>query len=211
VVLFPLLAEWGINVTPLRSINSASDAIEAAGKKQIVLKADTPRLVHKSDAGGVILNVTAFNAADSFERLRRALDPSVGDLPGEGIVAAPMLLDGIEFYVGAKYDEGFGSIVACGMGGRFLEILGNISLLIAPFSKEDAVAAIERSGALKFLSGFRGGPIADVDGLASIMVRVGLFALALGPKLQVLDLNPVIVTHEQRSGCAADARLILQG
>jgi hypothetical protein len=97
------------------------------------------------------------------------------------------------------------------MGGRLLEVLGQTSPLVWPFSKADVVRAIEASGSNPFLNGFRGGPLADLDALVSLVVQVGDYALSLGDALDVLDLNPVIITRDRPGGCIADARLILKG
>src|SRR5690606_12704099 len=96
-----------------------------------------------------------------------------------------------------------------GLGGRTLELFQQTASVIAPFDKAQALDAIERSGALKLLEGFRGGPKADVGALAELMVKVGDLAVGLGERLNVLDLNPVIVSKQRPKGCIADARLIL--
>jgi hypothetical protein len=91
-----------------------------------------------------------------------------------------------------------------------LEIMGKTAMLIAPFSKEDACDAIARSGAIPLLSGYRGGVNADLDGLAALAVKVCAFARALGPRVEILDLNPVIINGQFRAGCVADARLFMK-
>jgi hypothetical protein len=80
---------------------------------------------------------------------------------------------------------------------------------VAPFDEADALEAIERSGARPFLNGFRGGPKADLDELAKLIVRVGGIAAAIGKRLEVLELNPVIVNNRHPGGVIADARLLL--
>ncbi len=208
---FALLARHGIPATPVRPVTSAQDAKDAATAlaRPAVMKIDSPRLLHKSDAGGVVLGVSPDNAAAHFAALREVLARLDGDAAAnEGIVIAPQLDAGVEFYIGAKQDTTFGPVVACGMGGRMLEILGRTALLIPPFNDAQARDAIERSGATPFLSGFRGGPVADLAGLARLIVRVGELAAGLGDRLEVLDLNPVFVTREDPAGCVADVRLI---
>jgi acyl-CoA synthetase (NDP forming) len=210
---FALLQRQGITATPVTPVATAAEAETAADRfgSPVVMKVDTPRLVHKSDAGGVVLGVTTADAAACFAGLHEVLQAhDGGTLPGEGIIVAPQLSGGIEFYVGAKRDATFGPVVACGMGGRLLEILGRTALLVAPFDEQQALAAIERSGAVPFLSGFRGGAVADLAGLARLVMRVGALAMAIGDRLEVLDLNPVIVTRDYPSGCVADVRLILR-
>ncbi len=210
---FALLERRGIAAAKVRRVASAAEAEKAAADMggPMVMKVDTPRIVHKSDVGGVALGVTASDAAQRFEALQGVIRAQAGKaVEGEGVVAMPMLAQGVEFYIGAHNDESFGPVVACGIGGRFLEILGKTALLVAPFDEAEALDAIERSGAKPFLDGFRGGPKADLKSLAAMMVKVGDLALALGDRLQVLDLNPVIVNEKAPGGSVADARLILK-
>jgi acyl-CoA synthetase (NDP forming) len=210
--LFPLLAEYGIPVTACRGATTPEQAAAAAAAigGKVVMKIDTGRVIHKSDVGGVALNVGAAEAAAQFERIVAALTPSVGSLPGEGVFVAEMLDGGTEVYIGAKYDEAFGAVILFGAGGRMVELLGQPAMLIAPFSEAQAAAAIGRSSAVKLLGGYRGAASADLGALAKLLVRVGDFAAGLGARLDILDLNPVIVNASRPGGCVADARLILK-
>lgn len=208
---FAWLGEHGLPVPRTASAEdagSARSAVAAIGA-QAVMKIDTPRVVHKSDIGGVALGVTQANAGETFERLKACVTPPIGSVAGEAVFVSEQLEQGVEFYVGAKRDDTFGTVVVVGMGGRLLERLEQTALLVAPFSKADALDAIERSGAARFLDGFRGGPVADLDALADLVVKVGVVASGLGDTLEVLDLNPVIISHKHKGGCIADARLIL--
>ena len=210
--LFPWLAAQGIAVTPVVGVASAAEASAAATRLGVpaVMKIDTPRVVHKSDIGGVALGVTSATAAAKFEALKACVTPPIGAVAGESVILAPMVANGVEFYIGAKRDQSFGTVVVLGLGGRLLEILGRTALLVAPFDKAMVRRAIAESGAEKLLAGFRGGPRADLDRLAEMVMAVGSIAMALGDRLEVLDLNPVIVTNEQPGGIVADARLILR-
>lgn len=210
---FAWLAQHGIPASPAQRVDSAgaaSGAVAALGVTA-VMKINSPRLIHKSDVGGVVLGISVDNAAAHFAALSRVLAALDGPpAPGERVIVAPQIENGVEFYIGAKPDANFGAVVACGMGGRMLDILGRTALLIAPFSIAQALDAIERSGALPFLSGFRGGPRADLEGLARLLVQVGDLVTTLGDRLNVLDLNPVIVAPDCTGGRVADVRLILR-
>jgi hypothetical protein len=173
------------------------------------MKIDTGRVVHKSDVGGVALDVTPKNAAETYDKLVACIDPPVGFLPGEGIVAAAQIESGIEIYIGAKQDESFGAVIVFGLGGRWLELLDRTAMLVAPFDEAGAIEAIKRSGARPFLDGFRGGPRADFDIIAKMILRLGEIACAIGDRLEVLELNPVIVNSHHPGGVIADARLLL--
>jgi hypothetical protein len=157
----------------------------------------------------VALDVTPENAAQTCEKLLNCLDPPLGSFPGEGIVAAKQIEGGVEVYIGTKQDESFGCVVVFGLGGRLLETLNRNAMLVVPFDQSDALEAIERSGAHPFLNGFRGGPTADFVELARMMVSVGQIAVSIGDRLEVLDLNPVIVNARYPGGIIADARLLL--
>lgn len=209
--LFPALAKVGVPVTEVFAVTDEAKAECAVDDLGLaVMKIDTARVVHKSDIGGVALGVTSDRAAQTYIDLIKCISPPVGSAAGEGVIVAEQLSNGVEFYIGAKLDETFGPVVVCGIGGRMLELLGRTALLVTPFDKGDALDAIARSGALPFLSGYRGGPVADLDGLAETVVKVGQIAQSIGDRLDVLDLNPVIVTADRPAGVVADARLILR-
>ncbi len=211
VELFDYLAENGLATATMRRVGSKTEAEQAARElgPPVVMKIDTARVVHKSDIGGVALDVTPENAAHTYEKLLNCLNPPLGSFPGEGIVAAKQVESGLEVYIGAKQDESFGCVVVFGLGGRLLELLNRNTMLVVPFDQSDALEAIERSGVHPFLNGFRGGPVADFAELARIMVRVGQIAASIGDRLEVLDLNPVIVNARYPGGIIADARLLL--
>lgn len=211
VELFKVLADAGLPAPPIRRVGNRADAERIARDLggRIVMKIDSARVVHKSDVGGVALGVTPEFAAETYDSLMTCLDPPIGSSPGEGIVAAAQIETGVEIYAGAKRDESFGVVVAFGLGGRLLEILDRSALLVAPFDEADALEAIERSGVRPFLDGFRGGPKADFDALAKMIVRVGELTVSAGDRLEVLELNPVIVNTQYPGGVVADARLLL--
>jgi acetate---CoA ligase (ADP-forming) len=209
--LFAFLARVGLPappVVPLESKERAESAARDLGPR-VVMKIETGRVVHKSDVGGVVLDVTPEIAAATYDKLLACLDPPVGTLPGEGIIAAAQVDSGVEVFVGAKRDESFGFVVVFGLGGRLLEILDRHAMLVPPFDQDDALEAIERSGAGRFLNGFRGGPKADFEKLAKMVVRVGRLAAAIGHRLEVFEVNPVIVNDRYPGGVIADARLLL--
>lgn len=210
--LFGLLDQAGLPVTRNGIARTPAEAerLAAAIGRQVVMKIDSSRVVHKSDVGGVALGVTATTAAAEFDRLVDVIAPPIGTEPGEAILVAEQLPAGVEFYIGAKRDATFGTVLVLGMGGRLLEILGRTSPLVMPFGETEAIDAIRKSGATVFLNGFRGGPKANFQALASLAVKVGAYAASLGDALDVLDLNPVIITKDHPGGCIADARLILR-
>ncbi len=211
VDLFRHLAESGLPAPAMRRVEGRAEAervVRDLGSR-VVMKIDSGRVIHKSDVGGVALGVTPELAAQTYDRLVARLDPPVGAFPGEGIVAAAQIESGVEIYAGAKQDESFGVVVVFGLGGRLLELLDRNAMLVTPFDESDALDAIERSGVRPFLDGFRGGPKADFEALAKMIVRVGEVAVAIGKRLEVLELNPVIINARYPGGILADARVLL--
>lgn len=209
-VLFPWLASAGLPVTALSSVTATEAPAAVAALGTAVMKIDTPRVVHKSDVGGVALNVTPERAAATHARLTDALSPPLGVQSGEGVVIAEQVAPGTELYLGAKHDAAFGTVVLCGLGGRMLEIIDRTAVLVTPFDRLDALEALDRCGAATILRGYRGAVEADLDALADLILTFGSLARGLGADLEALDLNPVIVNGSHPGGRIADARLILK-
>jgi acyl-CoA synthetase (NDP forming) len=209
--LFPYLAAVGLPAPPMRRVAGKAEAEQAARDlgPTVVMKIDTARVVHKSEGGGVALGVTPKAAAQTYDQLLNCLDPPLGAFPGEGVVVSPQIDGGIEVFIGVKPDESFGFVVVFGLGGRLLEILDRNAMLVPPFDQVDALELIERSGVRPLLDGFRGGPKADLYQLANLILRVGRLAEAIGDRLEVLELNPIIVNGRHPGGIIADARLLL--
>jgi hypothetical protein len=195
----------------MRRVAGRAEAEQAARDlgSPVVMKIDTARVVHKSDVGGVALGVTPETAAQTYDHLLACLDPPLGTFPGEAVVVSPQIDSGIVVFVGVKPDESFGFVIVFGLGGRLLEILDRSAMLVPPFDQPDALDLIERSGVRPLLDGFRGGPKANFDQLAEMILRVGRLAAAIGNRLEVLELNPVIVNPRHPGGLIADARLLL--
>ncbi len=210
--LFPYLADVGLPAPPMRRVRSKAEAEQAARDlgPRVVMKIDTARVVHKSDVGGVALGVTAGDGGADLRPSPGLSRPTVRNLsPAKGW-SLPLRLDsGIEVFIGAKQDESFGFVVVFGLGGRLLEILDRNAMLVPPFDQRTLLKLIERSGVRPLLDGFRGGPKADFDQLANLILRVGRLAAAIGNRLEVLELNPVIVNARHPGGIIADARLLL--
>lgn len=205
-----LLADHGIPATPLHVVASAAQAVETARQigGRVVMKIDSPELIHKSDSGGVVLDIVSReDAVEAYERLHA--HPGLRNREAR-LLMGQQLDRGIELYIGAKWDRTFGAIVVFGLGGRLVEVLGKTALAIAPLDRVAARDLIDRSGVATLLGGFRGAAAADLDVLGDTLMRVGALALAFGERLEALDLNPVIVNETRRGGCAVDARILLR-
>ena len=208
-----LLAGCGIPVPTEIVAVSEEEAVRAAEKIgfPVVMKIESADILHKTDAGGVVLNVTD---TESVRRAyRQILDNCARSCPEariNGVLVQQMLQTGAEIIVGVTNDMAFGPMVLCGMGGVFTEVFKDAALYPAPLTKADAERMIRSLKACRLLDGYRGGPKLDIDALAELLVRVGRFAADRKDTLVEMDLNPVFVYPEGQGAAAADALVVLK-
>ncbi|MBI2081600.1 MAG: acetate--CoA ligase family protein [candidate division NC10 bacterium] len=190
----------------------ARDAAEAAAAAQaigfpVALKVVSPDVLHKSDAGGVRLDLRDAGAVRAaFEEVRaaaRAVQPSARLA---GALVAEMARPGTEVIVGMTRDPQFGPSVMFGLGGIFVEVYRDVAFRIVPLEERDAREMIREVKGLPLLTGFRGRPPGDLDAIARILLRVSRLAEEHAEVAEV-DLNPIVV-HE-RGAVVLDARVFL--
>lgn len=202
------LAEIGLPVPAMDRAAGPADAaaaFAAMGCAAVVLKIDSPDIAHKSEVGGVRLDIRS--AADA-EAATAAMLEAVRALKPEaridGVILAEMVQGGAEAFIGVKRDPVLGPFVAVGLGGIFVEILKDVVLRPAPVSVAEAEAMIGQLKALPILKGARGRPPLDVRALAEAVATVSRLAAAC-PALAELDLNPVLVRAEGQGVVVLDA------
>jgi acetyltransferase len=161
----------------------------------LVMKVIGP--VHKSDAGGVRLNIKDIQAASEvFDALMM--------IPGaEGVLCQPMI-KGLELFAGIKYEKKFGHLILCGMGGIFIEVLKDFSAGLCPISSEESLEMISRLKIYPILKGVRGQQGVNIELFSSILVRLSDLVTAL-PEIMEMDLNPLLATGDEI--IAVDARI----
>jgi acyl-CoA synthetase (NDP forming)/GNAT superfamily N-acetyltransferase len=197
-----LLRCYGIplaELTPVATEDAAVAAATAAGGP-VVLKADVPGLVHKTDAGAIQLDLRT--EAD-VRRAYRWLMNRFGDRLRR-ILVQPMITGGTEVIVGVADDHMFGPLVVFGLGGVATEVLADHAARLAPLTDTDADKLIHSIRSAPLLLGYRGAPSADIGALRDVLLRVSRLADDL-PEVTDLDLNPVIARPE--GVCAVDARI----
>jgi acyl-CoA synthetase (NDP forming)/GNAT superfamily N-acetyltransferase len=199
-----LLSCYGITLTPTRQATDADAAAAAAADLggQVVLKADVAGLVHKSDAGAVLLGLRT--EAD----VRRGYAELAGRF-GAGlrrVLIQPMITDGVEVLIGVVHEPVFGPVVVFGLGGVATDVLGDHAARLTPLTDADADELILGIRAAPLLLGHRGTPPADLSALADVLLRVSRLADEL-PEIAELDLNPVIARAD--GVCPVDARIRL--
>lgn len=208
-----LLAQAGIASAPERLCASAEEAMAAAAALgwPVVLKLASPDILHKTEIGGVILDIADADAvrtafATLLERARaRAPDARIA-----GVLVARQLRGGVECILGIKRDPVFGPVALFGLGGVFVDVLRDVALRRCPFGEDEALRMIRSIRGAPLLLGARGRRPADVPALAAMLARLSVFAVQSGPRLIAVDLNPVLAMPEGEGAWCADAVLDLE-
>jgi acetyl coenzyme A synthetase (ADP forming)-like protein len=200
---------YGIAVPGEGVAASADEAVKLASGMgyPVVMKIVSPDILHKTEAGGVIVGVKDEAAA------RSAYDTIMANAKGynasakiEGVQVQQMLKGGTEVIVGAITDQSFGKLVAFGLGGVLVEVLKDITFRLAPASESDAMSMLDGIQAAEMLKGVRGGDPVDRAALAKVIVQVSQL-VADFPEISELDLNPVFATA--KDAVAADVRIVV--
>lgn len=207
-----VLAQAGVPVVPDRVVSTSDEAVAAAGEfgYPVVLKIASADIAHKSDIGGVELNLTdeaAVRAA--YERIGAAVAHSAPDAAADGVLVAPMIHGGVEAILGVTNDPTAGMSVAVGLGGVHVELFRDVSLRLAPVSVPQAAAMIREVRGLQVLDGLRGAEPHDIEALAKAVSALSHLAAANAESLTSIDVNPFLVLPRGRGGYAVDALIAL--
>jgi acyl-CoA synthetase (NDP forming) len=204
-----VLTAAGISVAIPEFAASADEAASAAVQIgfPVVLKVHSPEVTHKSEVGGVALNLRNESAVrDAFESIRRGLAQRMPDARFEGVVVEPQARPGVELIAGISHSDRFGSLVVVGLGGIFVEVLHDTAMRLAPVDRREAQAMLSELRGAPLLHGARGTKPCDVDAIADLLVRLSELAASQSDILE-MDLNP-IVAYEH--GLAVlDARILI--
>ena len=188
------LSDFGVPVIPSVLARTEQQSVEAAAKfgDSVALKIASPDIAHKSDIGGVALDVAGADAvALAFRTIRGNVLRLRPDAKVEGILVSPMRRGGIELFVGVKRDPQWGHVIAVGLGGVWIEALKDISLRVLPVEQDEVVDMLAELRGARLLRGYRGSPSVDLNVLAGIIVRIGDAASALGAALETFEVNPL--------------------
>jgi acetyl coenzyme A synthetase (ADP forming)-like protein len=200
---------YGIPVPKEGVAKSAGDAAKIATGMgfPVVMKIVSPDILHKTEAGGVMVDVkTAVDVEKNYETILANAKKYKSDAKIEGIQVQQMLLGGQEVIVGAVTDGSFGKLVAFGLGGVLVEVLKDITFRLAPATKQDALSMLDGIQAHEMLKGVRGSDPANRDAIADIIVNVSRLITDF-PEIAEMDLNPVFATR--RDAIAADVRIVV--
>lgn len=209
-----LLAAHQVAAAPEAACADAQAAVAAAERigYPVVMKILSPDIVHKSEIGGVLLDLgTAEAVRAGFDLLAARARDHAPDARLDGVVVARQLSDGVECILGITRDAAFGPVAMVGLGGIFVEVMRDVALRRCPFSAAEAERMILSLRGAPLLQGARGRPKADVPALARMLSNLSVFAVGAGPRLASVDLNPVLVMPEGEGAYAVDAVVEIDG
>jgi acetyltransferase len=205
-----LLSYHHAPVTIDKLVQSAEEAIEVACEMEqpVVLKIASPDILHKSDVGGVCLDLKGkTEIRKSYKRIiknARKYNPTANI---KGVNISPMVKGGVEVIIGTKIDDQFGPVIMYGLGGVMVEILKDVSFRVLPISRHSATTMIEETKSYPILNGVRGAPPYDKKAIIRLLLLCSEIVESY-PQIAEMDLNPVIV-HEIGLS-VVDARIILK-
>jgi acyl-CoA synthetase (NDP forming) len=210
-----VIQAYGLKPSRDRLCVTAVEAVEAAARigYPVVMKASSPVLTHKTELGLVAVGVSTATAVRStFADLQRRARQAAGRRgPVDGVLVCETVRDGVEMVLGLAQDPLVGPVIMCGLGGVFVEVLGDVSFRVPPFGRDEAARMVRELRGYPILEGVRGAKPADVDALLDAIMNVQRLALDLaGPSspdgIAELDINPLVV--RPRGAVALDALVV---
>ena len=206
-----LLASFGIAVPRSVIVPDAAAAAAACGslKPPLVLKVVSPDILHKSDAGGVIVGLKG--AAEIEEAVRAMMQrPAISNARVDGFLLEEMAPAGVELVVGGIRDPQFGPLVMVGLGGVFVEVMGDVAFRICPITRLDAREMLDELKGAALLHGARGRNPVSREAVVDVLLKVGGeggLLMTHGTAIAEADINPLIVS--EHGAVAVDARFVL--
>jgi acyl-CoA synthetase (NDP forming) len=188
-----VLAAYGVPVVPDALAADVEEALEAAAGfgYPVALKIESPAIAHKTEAGGVRLNLADPQAVRvAYAEIMANAKKVTGDIAG--ILVQPMARLGVEVIVGARVDPVAGAVVLVGLGGVMVELMRDTALALAPVSMDEAKAMLARLKGYPLLTGFRGSAVVDLDALADAIARVSELAADQAGLYTEIDVNPIL-------------------
>jgi acyl-CoA synthetase (NDP forming) len=207
-----VLTAAGVHVPEGELARTVDDAVAVARRigYPVALKAQAAALSHKTEAGGVMLNLADENALRAaWDSVARNVKRAAPDVVLDGALIEKMSPKGIELMVGAKRDPGWGTVLLLGLGGIWVEVLGDVQLLPGDADEEQILEALHRLRAAKLLAGFRGAPPADVEAVARVATAIGRVMRTV-LEVTEIDVNPLVVHAKGQGATALDALIVTE-
>lgn len=202
--------EYAIPVTTFKLAETAEEAVKFAEQIgfPVVLKIVSPDIIHKSDAGGVMINLkTAAEVRSAYGKILENAKRYNSTARIVGVLVQEMAAPSTEVIVGAVKDPQFGQTLMFGLGGIFVELLKDVTFKVAPITREDAQEMVTKVKAYPLLKGYRNTPPTDIDAIVNILLSTSKLVMD-HPEIKELDLNPILVY--EKGAKTVDARIILE-
>ena len=210
VLTRPLLSTYGIKVVAGGEARSLTEALQAARRAgyPVAMKIMSADILHKSDAGGIALNLQNDGQLESaYQELMQRVHLARPDARLEGVLVEAMAPQGEEVIIGMRRDPTFGALMMFGLGGIAVELFGDVAFRVAPLTRQDALEMIHGTHAGKLLSGFRGKPAVALEGIIDALLRLSQLALDFD-EIEEIEINPLRVLPSGET-LALDGRVIL--
>jgi len=202
--------KYGIPVTDFKVAKNEAEAVKFAEEigYPAVLKIVSPDIIHKSDVGGVVVNLkTAKDVRDAYKQILKSVKKHKADAKIVGILIQEMAPPSTEVIVGAIKDPQFGPAIMFGLGGIFVEVLKDVTFRVAPITEDEAREMITEVRAYPLLKGYRNQPPADTEAIIKILLNASRLVME-HQEIKELDLNPIMVY--EKGAKTVDARIILE-
>jgi len=202
--------KYGIPVTKFKVAKNEAEAVKFAEEigYPTVLKIVSPDIIHKSDVGGVIVDLkTAKEVRNAYKQILRNVKRHEADAKIVGVLVQEMAPSSTEVIIGAVKDPQFGPAVMFGLGGIFVEVLKDVTFRVAPITVDEAREMITEVKAYPLLKGYRNLPPADIEAIVQILLKTSRLVME-HQEIKELDLNPVMVY--EKGAKTVDARIILE-
>ena len=207
-----LLADNGVPVDLGYIAKTKAEVKEYAEKigYPLVMKVESNDILHKSDVGGVMLNIKSLEQAEeAYDKILANAAQHAPNAKINGILMQKMLKAGTEMIIGLNSDPQFGPMLLVGMGGVFVEVFKDAALYPVPLNHDEALHMLQALKSFKLLNGYRGNPPADIETLTDMMVRISDFAYRKKDTLKELDMNPLFVYPKGEGVAIADALAVM--
>jgi len=207
----PVLEAYRIPVIAGRMARSPAEAVEIAGELgyPVALKIVSPDILHKSEAGGIRLNLADGDAIrETYCHLVETMAATHPEARLEGVLVEKMAPPGQEVIVGMRRDPQFGPLLMFGLGGIYVELLTDLSFRVAPIDRVEALAMIQETKAGRLLAGVRGQETADIEAVVDCILRLSQLALDFS-QIEEVEVNPLLALPKGQGAVALDGRVIL--